>query len=118
MNFLLRPTQNAAAELPSIHESASDTLYKPKPGTTLEGLIAEEPNPEYSPVEDHYGETVGVEGENGNVGGPCAKDESPALMEHSDVSEEEGWITIPYSMSLQILSTCVVHMVASYVSFV
>ncbi|KAK4598395.1 hypothetical protein RGQ29_015744 [Quercus rubra] len=96
MNFLYRPTQNAAAEQPSIHESATDTLYKPKPGTTLEGLIAEDPNPEYSPVEDHYGETVGVEGENGNVGGPCAKDESPALMEHSDVSEEEGWITIPY----------------------
>lgn len=95
MNFL-RPAQNAAADQPSIHESAADMHYKPKPGATLEGLIAEDSYTQYSTVEDHYGESVGVESENGNVGGPCVKDESPTVVEHSDVSEEEGWITIPY----------------------
>ncbi|XP_059446287.1 uncharacterized protein LOC132177835 [Corylus avellana] len=96
MNFLLRPAQNAAAEQPSTNESPADTHYKSKPAATLEGLIAEDPYPRYSAVDDRNGGTVGGGGENGSVGDPHGKNESSTVVKHSDVSEEEGCITIPY----------------------
>jgi hypothetical protein len=53
MNFLLRPSQNVAAEQPSTNGSPADTYYKSKPAATLEGLIAEYPHPWYSTGEDN-----------------------------------------------------------------
>ena len=101
MNFLMRPAQNVAAEQPSTNESPADTHYKSKPAATLEGLIAEDPYPRYSTVDNRNGGTVGGEGENGSVGDPHGENESSPVVKHSDVSEEEGCITIPYSMSSQ-----------------
>ncbi|XP_041015564.1 uncharacterized protein LOC121258220 isoform X1 [Juglans microcarpa x Juglans regia] len=95
MNFLLRPAQSAAAEELSVHESPADMNYKTKPAATLEGLIAGDPYPQYSTVEDRNGGSVGVEGEIGSVGGQSAESESSSVVKHSDVSEEEGCITIP-----------------------
>lgn len=96
MNFLLRPTQNAAAEQPSTNESPADAQYKSKTAATLEGLIAEDPYPQYSPIEDRNGGPVGVEGEDGSGEDPHGKNESSTTLKHSDVSEEEGFITITY----------------------
>ncbi|KAF9673508.1 hypothetical protein SADUNF_Sadunf10G0031500 [Salix dunnii] len=87
MNFLLRPTthqvikEQVSAPV-SVHES-------PAPAVTLEGLIAEDSFPQ-SEVRD-----MGIDGENGSVA--ATKTDSLLVLEnHSDVSEEEGWIIIPF----------------------
>lgn len=87
MNFLLRPTthqvikEQVSAPVP-VHES-------PSPAVTLEGLIAEDSFPQ-SEVRD-----MGIGGENGSVAA-TKNDSSLVLENHSDVSEEEGWIIIPF----------------------
>lgn len=96
MNFLMRPAQNADSEQPSTHESPADRHHKTKPAATLEGLIAEDPYPQFYNVEDHDGGDVGVEGENDSVAGPSAENESSSGVKHSDVAEGEGFIAIPY----------------------
>lgn len=100
MNFLLRSTQHVAAEQPSLPETPAETPHISKPAATLEGLIAEDPYPQFSTIEERDGETEEVGGENGNAAVPGAKKESSTVAQHSDVSEAEGWITIPYSMAL------------------
>lgn len=114
MNFLLRPAQSAAAEEPSAHESPADLNYKTKPAATLEGLIAEDPYPQYSTVVDRNGGSVGVEGEFGSVGGQSAESESSSVVKHSDVSEEEGCITIPCGMPSQLESVLCIFVFQSY----
>lgn len=100
MNFLLRPSaHNVVKEQVSGHESLADTRYVSKPAATLEGLISEDPFPESPVAEDRDGETDVVGVENDAVPGPNGKNDSLTLENHSDVSEEEGWITIPYSTS-------------------
>ncbi|KAJ7953751.1 Heat-inducible transcription repressor [Quillaja saponaria] len=96
MNFLMRSTTHVASEPPSVNESLADTSYTSKSGPTLEGLIAEDPYPQYSTVEDCEGETDGTGGENGSRAGINSKNDSSVVAKHLDVSEEEGWITIPY----------------------
>ena len=46
----------------------------------------------YAQVEHFDGE---AEGENG---AQSSRNDAPVLAKHVDVSEDEGWITIPYSM--------------------
>lgn len=92
MNFLLRPTQHIVVEPTPVPETPAEIPYVTKPSATLEGLIAEDPFPQYSRVDD----SDGVPGENGGTG-PSAKSDTSMMESHSDVSEEEGWITIPYS---------------------
>ncbi|CAI0386749.1 unnamed protein product, partial [Linum tenue] len=97
MNFLLRSTSHhVAPEKVPAHEPAVDTQYMAKPTKTLEGLISEDPFPE-SPVA-RYREVVSDEvgDENGSDGGSALKKGSCVVEGHSDVSEEEGWITIPH----------------------
>ncbi|XP_050237601.1 uncharacterized protein LOC126687200 [Mercurialis annua] len=112
MNFLQRYTANATTHsvvptehgLPPIHELQMDSRYaSAKPTATLEGLIAEDSFPQSpSPVATlHDGTAQGSstnEGENGTPAAPgvSAQNESFAMENHSDVSEEEGWITIPH----------------------
>lgn len=98
MNFLLRSTQTVPAERPSVQETLPPVAYyAPKPAVTLEGLISEDPFPQYSVVDDNDEEADASGGENGSH-----KDKSgrASVVKHSDVSEEEGWITIPSSASL------------------
>ncbi|KAF3431408.1 hypothetical protein FNV43_RR26139 [Rhamnella rubrinervis] len=96
MNFLIRSTHHVAAEQPSFPETPAETHHMSKPTPTLEGLIAEDPFPQFSTIEEQDGETDGVGGENGNAACTGEIKESSTLAKHSDVSEEEGWITIPY----------------------
>ncbi|GLT98363.1 hypothetical protein SLE2022_158710 [Rubroshorea leprosula] len=95
MNFLLRSTHHVTAEPPPIPEPVVDSTSAPK-STTLESLIVEDPFPQYPAEEDHYEENDGFEGENGGVVGPSKKKISAMMENHTNVSEEEGWITIPY----------------------
>ncbi|PKI55986.1 hypothetical protein CRG98_023614 [Punica granatum] len=94
MNFLLRSPQPAASELPPVNESSADANHVSKPVTTLEGLISEDPFPRYEVSEDN-GESDGVRSSDGILTGPSSTADVPIVDKHSDVSEEEGWITIP-----------------------
>ncbi|XP_020081782.1 uncharacterized protein LOC109705460 isoform X1 [Ananas comosus] len=92
MNFLLRPTQPVAPELPSFPEAGLPKDITRRPTTTLEGLIAEDPLP---------GTAAGEDGDNnGDVGvgtvGSTPKDQFHVGNHHTDVTDDEGWITIPY----------------------
>ncbi|XVF03399.1 hypothetical protein REPUB_Repub04eG0257900 [Reevesia pubescens] len=94
MNFLLlRSNQQGTPEPPPAPEEVAESAYVSKSTTTLEGLIAEDSFPEYATVESHDGETNGFLGANAGV----ANDMNASVSEnHTDVSEEDGWITIPY----------------------
>ncbi|BBG94198.1 hypothetical protein Prudu_002423, partial [Prunus dulcis] len=93
MNFLMRSShvQRVSAEQPSVPEPPADAHPTPKSATTLEGLIAEDSYPQYSTIDDHVGESE-YRGENA-IG---ANNESSVIAKHYDVSDEEGWIAIPY----------------------
>ncbi|KAH1031261.1 hypothetical protein J1N35_043435 [Gossypium stocksii] len=94
MNFLLlRSNQQAVPETPPVQEEVSESTYVSSSATSLEGLIGEDPFPEYPTVENHDAETNGHLGENAGVG----SDKKSSVPEnHIDVCEEDGWITIPY----------------------
>lgn len=100
MNFLLRSTQNVPAERPTVQETPPAAYYAPKPAITLEGLISEDPFPQYSVDDDNDEEADASASENGSIAGHKEKSGCAAVVKHSDVSEEEGWITIPCSASL------------------
>ncbi|XWS34040.1 hypothetical protein CRYUN_Cryun21dG0005300 [Craigia yunnanensis] len=97
MNFLLlRSNQQGTPEPPPVPEEVAESTYVSKSVTTLEGLIAEDPFPEYPTVENHDRETNGFLGENAGL----ASDKYASVPDnHTDVSEEDGWITIPYMMN-------------------
>lgn len=87
MNFLLlRSNQHVTSEPPPVPEEVAESTYSSKSASTLEGFIAEDPFPDYPNVENLDGETNGLLGENASV-----------PENYTDVSEEDGWITIPYS---------------------
>ncbi|KAM3358917.1 hypothetical protein P3S68_021850 [Capsicum galapagoense] len=93
MNFLmLRSNQTAASEHSPAREVQSVPNHVPKPSTTLEGLIAEEPFTESE-------KRVGEGDEFGNVDEDLVdtneKTNSQFVANHVDVKEDEGWITIP-----------------------
>ncbi|KAK9088382.1 hypothetical protein Scep_027464 [Stephania cephalantha] len=94
MNFLLRTAQPAVQDHLSATEPSSEPQSEQKAKITLEGLIAEDPFPEAE-------EDDGTEGQNtSNVEpGPV-----PIYGNHSDVAEDEGWITIPYSEQVHLLA--------------
>ena len=93
MNFLLlRSNQQEMPEPPPVPEEVAESTYVSKPGTILEGLIAEDLFTEYPAAENYDGETNGFVGENSGV-----VSDKNASVSHTDVSEEDGWITIPYS---------------------
>ncbi|XP_009135553.1 uncharacterized protein LOC103859731 [Brassica rapa] len=99
MNFLLR-SASSATHRPPVSEPPPATPPQPpppeatKPGSTLEGLISEEPFPQYPSVdEDHLGD--GSRDDHGN-GEANANTGGFGMERFSDVSDEEGWISIPY----------------------
>ncbi|XP_050374315.1 uncharacterized protein LOC126791863 [Argentina anserina] len=95
MSFFLRSSPQfprVQAEQPAVYEPPLEAQLPPRPaGPTLEGLIAEDPYPQYSAIADHV-----EENESGVEHGGGAKSESSAIAKHHDVSDEEGWIAIPY----------------------
>ncbi|KAL9325400.1 hypothetical protein ACSQ67_006045 [Phaseolus vulgaris] len=99
MNFLMRSTTHVYSDREKPSSTTATTPTKsPTPTTpeprsdgasSLESLIAEDP---YIQVGHFDGE---VDGENGAV--PfTSKNDASVLAMHLDVSEDEGWITIPY----------------------
>lgn len=99
MNFLLRSASSATHRPPVSEPPATPPQPQPettKPGSTLEGLIAEEPFPQYPSVEDLDRVADGSRDDDGN-GVSNSKTGGYGMERFSDVSEEEGWIAIPYS---------------------
>ncbi|XP_044489701.1 uncharacterized protein LOC123214059 [Mangifera indica] len=96
MNFLLRSTTTTQHAVPE-QESPAATSFLPKHPSTLENLIAEDAYTRYSTANYLGGEIESVGGENGgSIEVSCEKNDSPVVENHTDVSEEEGWIIIPY----------------------
>ncbi|KAI4328382.1 hypothetical protein L6164_020739 [Bauhinia variegata] len=96
MNFLMRSTTTVSAERSSIPDSRTETHQRAASGSTLENLISGEPYARYTTIGEYEGETNEVAGENGSITGAHSKTDVPTVAKHSDVSEEEGCITIPY----------------------
>lgn len=101
MNFLSRTAHTTTLDLPTVPEQSVDMHSSSKPATTLEGLIAEDPFSESSSNGDDDADNTGVSSVNGSGGVPSSKHPDP-IGNHLDVTEEEGCITIPYSMSLSL----------------
>lgn len=94
MNFLLlRSNQQGTPESPPVQEDMAESSYVPKSVASLERLIVEDPFPENLTVENH-GQSNGFLGK--NAGAACDKNAS-VIASHTDISEETGWIIIPYS---------------------
>ncbi|KAL5165319.1 hypothetical protein HKD37_18G050460 [Glycine soja] len=99
MNFLMRstthvysdrekPSSTATATAATPTTTVMTTTTPPTDGaSSLESLMSDDP---YAQVEHFDGE---FEGENG---AQSSKNDAPVLAKHLDVSEDEGWITIPY----------------------
>ncbi|KAK7362173.1 hypothetical protein VNO77_04277 [Canavalia gladiata] len=102
MNFLIRSTTHVYSEREK-PPSTTTTTTTPTPTTpeprtadaasSLESLLEEDPFMHYSTVEHFDGD---VDGENGGVASLNSKNDVPSLAKHLDVSEQEGWVTIPY----------------------
>lgn len=96
MNLFTRSSPHVTrvpVEQPAVYEPPPEAQLPPKPaGPTLEGLIAEDTYPQYSAIADRVGEN-----EPGVEHGGGAKNDSSSIAKHHDVSDEEGWIAIPYS---------------------
>lgn len=106
MNFLLRSTTTTQHAVPE-QESPAATSFLPKHPSTLENLIAEDAYTRYSTANYLGGEIESVGGENGgSIEVSCEKNDSPVVENHTDVSEEEGWIIIPYSTISQSRFNC------------
>ncbi|KAH7666289.1 hypothetical protein IHE45_13G091700 [Dioscorea alata] len=98
MNYILRASQiqPVAPELPSVDEVEPQETLQPmsKPVTTLEGLIAEDPYPNHPINDDIEKETEGI-GDASAVAADSGLKNHISIGNHSDVTEDEGWITIP-----------------------
>lgn len=98
----MQPAQIAtavAAERPTMtSDRESGTNYGPRHVTTLEGLIAKDDFPLRSIGEDNEDDTNGIGSEDEKVLGLGTKSDVPIVENYTDVSEDEGWITIPQSI--------------------
>ncbi|XP_073526068.1 uncharacterized protein [Phyllobates terribilis] len=102
MNFLLRASQAAAPATtdhptPPLPASSPapipiDSSNQSKQGATLEGLISDEKLSSLYANEDRASRGGS---ENGSAGTTYLKDHTPIPNRHLDVTEDEGWITIP-----------------------
>lgn len=102
MNFLLRSASSATHRPPVSEPPAAPPQPPPetaKSGSTLEGLIAEEPFPQYPSVEDLDRRLADGSRDDDGSGDSNVKSGVSGMERFSDVSEEEGWIAIPYSIS-------------------
>ncbi|KAF0914639.1 hypothetical protein E2562_030700 [Oryza meyeriana var. granulata] len=93
MNFLYRTSQPVVPELPRIPEQDHHRDGLQRPATTLEGLIADDPYQPSASIEDGATNNGVVD-----IGGDSADVDSKNPVptgKHTDVLEDEGWITIP-----------------------
>ncbi|WCJ32496.1 hypothetical protein M5689_013916 [Euphorbia peplus] len=96
MNFLQRYTSNISFKEPApAHETPVETRKAPKVSGPLEGLVAEDPFPQSPMGEDRRAEVEELVDENGTSRVANASSDDLVPENHLDVSEKEGWITIP-----------------------
>lgn len=94
MNFLLRSTSTIATqEVQPTKETQTEANYLSKAAIALEDLTNEEPSPESTSSEAHDADTI--ENGNGSRGVPSEKNHPQADI-HTDVTENSGFIIIPY----------------------
>lgn len=98
MNFLLWSTQPAPSGLPPVNENNAGPNPLLRPMSTLESLITDDPFPSYESSEDKR-EIDSLGSSDGLSMGQSLTADVLFMDKHSDVSEEEGCITIPCSMS-------------------
>ncbi|KAK1277179.1 hypothetical protein QJS04_geneDACA020215 [Acorus gramineus] len=96
MNFLMRAATPAVPlpDPPTVPDPNADMMPVHGPATTLQGLIADDPYPVPSLVEDGNGENDGGGAVTGDAPGLAAKNQIP-VRNHTDVPEDEGLIIIP-----------------------
>lgn len=97
MNFLLRSNNNS----PSVKETPVEANYATKAASTLEGLIAEDPYPETTSSEIRYSDSDEFGNENGMTTVSSGKNNQ--VDSHIDVTEDNGLIVIPCSMTALLL---------------
>ncbi|KAG9451003.1 hypothetical protein H6P81_010968 [Aristolochia fimbriata] len=96
MNFLLRSAPPVVPDQPPAQEVAAEiTSVSKASGNTLEGLIADDPFTKSSKAESGDVKKDPGEALTGDPSTPMAKNNVP-IKHHTDVTEDEGWITIPY----------------------
>ncbi|KAL9261400.1 hypothetical protein AKJ16_DCAP03975 [Drosera capensis] len=95
MHFLLRSTQTAADQPQAVTETYKESNTPSKPVTTLQGLISEESSQSDYTTEDREEETQWFGIENGCIGASKGMDWTSSTDKHVDVTEDQGWITIP-----------------------
>jgi hypothetical protein len=104
MNFLMRSTTTHVDrdnnKPSSVSESRLDSLPPPSPplpgSHSLENLLSHDPYAQFGTrVQQFDGE---IDAENDLI------NDFTFLAKHLDVSQEEGWIAIPFSMSYILLS--------------
>lgn len=100
MNFLMRSTTHVYSErekppsTPPPPEHRAD-VPAPQGSPSLESLMYEDPYSQLSTTVERFdGE---IDAENGTQESKI--DATVLVAKHLDVSEEEGWIAMPYSMS-------------------
>ncbi|XP_026421677.1 uncharacterized protein LOC113317754 isoform X1 [Papaver somniferum] len=93
MNFLLRTAQTASPEQPGVQRHLESHSVA-KTTTTLEGLIAEDPFPQIEDG-DKYSDLIGGGGRS-SYPGSSVNNQVLTTDNHEDVTEDEGWISIPY----------------------
>lgn len=94
MNFLLRSNNS-----PSVKETQAEPNYATKTTSTLEGLIAEDPYPEVTSSEIRYSDSD----ESGSETATVSTGKNNQVDSHIDVTEDNGLIVIPCSMSTLLL---------------
>ncbi|XP_077219423.1 heat-inducible transcription repressor [Tasmannia lanceolata] len=95
MNFGLKSTHPVVPDLPTVEELPKDAHSSLKHQTTLEGLIADDPFPNSFADEGGDRDNNGVV--NGSIDAASSEnDVSIGIGTHTDVSGDEGWITIPF----------------------
>ncbi|CAM8929884.1 unnamed protein product [Rhodiola kirilowii] len=98
MNFLLRSTHLTTTDQLPGHEVPLNATHPPKPKSTLEGLISEDPYLNYSASDDLIEENVQFNrfgGDDTAIGSSNGNDEPNISKNYFNVSEEQGWIFIP-----------------------
>ncbi|XP_042408561.1 uncharacterized protein LOC121997945 [Zingiber officinale] len=97
MNFLIRTAQPIIPEVSKVVEPEQNKVSQPtiKRTTTLEGLIAEEPYPGHSVGDDINSDNIGSGFMGSSMASSTFKNQVP-IGDYTDVSKDNGWITIPY----------------------
>ncbi|RWW15345.1 hypothetical protein GW17_00020827 [Ensete ventricosum] len=96
MNFLIRAAHPVLPEVSNVAEPENHEGVTPisNQTSTLEGLIAEDPFPSPSTGDNADTDSDVITDVGSSTPAPTSKNQG----NHTDVLEDDGWITIPYSI--------------------